>query len=422
MLHWSSKFAHCCFFDSHGYPDPDGRFEVLAGAGALRGVSAAPGEGWEMLERFRVSCRDWIMGHLSFEMKESQYGKGTARPEDIGFPALHFFQPETVLLLRDGVLEIGVVHPAGGGRPRAEAVYQEILGIPLPDTAPRSGAVPPGLLWNPRPGKEDYLAAVTAIQQHLARGDAYEVNFCMRQILTGHAVDAVQLFTRLGELSPAPFSALYRLRDRFLASASPERFLMKEGQRLLSQPMKGTIRRGNSPGEDAGLRHRLETSPKERSENVMAVDLVRNDLARTAQPGSVEVTELCGVYTFPQVHQLVSTVRALARTDVTAEQVLAAAFPMGSMTGAPKHRVLELIDRYEGAARGIYSGALGYFTPQGDFDFNVVIRSVSCDSREKKISVQTGSGITVYSDPEAEWEECLLKGHALKQAVEQCLS
>jgi para-aminobenzoate synthetase component 1 len=394
---------------------------MLAGAGALRCVSAAPRDGWEKLERFRVSCGDWIMGHLSFEMKESQYGKGTARTEEIGFPALYFFQPETVVLLRDSVLEIGVVHPgpAGGGRPLAEAIYREILGVPVQDSA--AHPAPPGLRWDTTPGKEDYLAAVTAIQRYLARGDAYEVNFCIRQVLAGHAVDPVKLFIRLAELSPAPFSALYQLADRFLVSASPERFLMKEAQGLLSQPMKGTIRRGSSPGEDAELRHRLETSPKERSENVMAVDLVRNDLARTAQPGSVQVTELCGVYTFPQVHQLVSTVRALARTGVTAGQVLEAAFPMGSMTGAPKHRVLELIDRYEGAARGIYSGALGYFTPAGDFDFNVVIRSVSCDRKGKKIAVQTGSGITVYSDPESEWEECLLKGRALKQAVEQCL-
>jgi para-aminobenzoate synthetase component 1 len=361
------------------------------------------------------------MGHLSFEMKESQYGKGTVLPGEIGFPALHFFRPETVVLLRNGVLEIGVVHrgSSDGGRPLAEAVYREILAVPVPDTAARPA--PPGLCWEAGPEKEDYLGAVTAIQQHLARGDAYEVNFCMRQILTGRSVDPVKLFKRLGELSPAPFSALYRLGDRFLVSASPERFLLKEGQRLLSQPMKGTIRRGSTPDQDAELRHRLETSPKERSENVMAVDLVRNDLARTAQPGTVQVTELCGVYTFPQVHQLVSTVRALARTGVTAEKVLEAAFPMASMTGAPKHRVLELIDRYEGAARGIYSGALGYFTPEGDFDFNVVIRSVSCDSQGKKISVQTGSGITVYSDPESEWEECLLKGRALKQAVEECL-
>jgi para-aminobenzoate synthetase component 1 len=394
---------------------------MLAGAGALGRVSAAPRDGWDALERFRASCGDWIMGHLSFEMKESQYGKGTVLPGEIGFPALHFFRPETVVLLRNGVLEIGVVHrgSSDGGRPLAEAVYREILAVPVPDTAARPA--PPGLCWEAGPEKEDYLGAVTAIQQHLARGDAYEVNFCMRQILTGRSVDPMKLFKRLGELSPAPFSALYRLGDRFLVSASPERFLLKEGQRLLSQPMKGTIRRGSTPDQDAELRHRLETSPKERSENVMAVDLVRNDLARTAQPGTVQVTELCGVYTFPQVHQLVSTVRALARTGVTAEKVLEAAFPMASMTGAPKHRVLELIDRYEGAARGIYSGALGYFTPEGDFDFNVVIRSVSCDRQGKKISVQTGSGITVYSDPESEWEECLLKGRALKQAVEECL-
>lgn len=405
----------------------------MVGVGAVDRMEATPRKGWQSLQNFRKSHADWVMGHISFEMKESQYGAGVPRPNLAGFPALHFFQPETVLVLRGGSLEIGIFSPGDPmeARARSEAILEEIRNVnpppappgpqPLPQALLQPGADPRAILWERRLDREAYLRQVTAIQDHLRRGDAYEVNFCNEHFAAGLQPDPVRLFTSLQRLSPAPFAALYRLEDRFLVSSSPERFLQKIGEQLITQPMKGTMHRGKDSDEDAALSARLRFSRKERSENIMAVDLVRSDLSRVAVPGSVEVVELCGIYTFPQVHQLVSTVRARMAPDASAEEVLEAAFPMGSMTGAPKHRVLQLIDRYERSARGIYSGALGYFTPEGDFDFNVVIRSIACDHRNKTVSIQTGSGITVYSDPAAEWEECLLKGHALKHAVAESI-
>lgn len=416
---WSSKFATCCLLDSNGYADPLGKFDAVLGAGMLSTVETAARGGWKALEDFRRNFSDWIFGHFSFEMKETQYGVGTVHPDETGFPVMHFFRPEILLLLKGDTLRIGL--PPGRPPGEAERLFGEISGF-TPGLNEVSGQPQTRTAnWRLRVEKEAYLRSVEAIQRHLRKGDAYEVNFCTEHYATDILTDPLRLFHRLNALSPAPFAALYRVNECFVASSSPERFLQKSGDRVISQPMKGTIRRGNSIEEDASLVDQLRSSAKERSENIMAVDLVRNDLSRTTVPGSVTVTELCGVYTFPQVHQLISTVTAKIRPGVSPESVLEAAFPMGSMTGAPKHRVLQLIDRYERSVRGIYSGALGYFTPEGDFDFNVVIRSVTGNRRRRTLSFQTGSGITVYSDPAREWEECLLKGYALEKAVMESL-
>ena len=149
----------------------------------------------------------------------------------------------------------------------------------------------------------------------------------------------------------------------------------------------------------------------------MIVDLVRNDLTRICKEGSVRVDELFGVYTFPQVHQMVSTISGVIKEDVSFPQIIDAAFPMGSMTGAPKHRVMQLINEFEPSARGIFSGSVGYINPDGDFDLAVVIRSIMYNQSTQHLSYQVGSGITFYSDAEAEWEECLLKAEAIRKVL-----
>src|SRR5262249_41024055 len=222
--------------------------------------------------------------------------------------------------------------------------------------------------------------------------------------------DPVSVYRELSSISPNPFSALYRINDKWLICASPERFLKKQGNKILSQPIKGTSERilGNEERDELS-REKLFKSPKERSENVMVVELVRNDLAKICKEGTVDVDELYGIYSFPQVHQMISTVVGELKENISFTDIIRATFPMGSMTGAPKKRVLELIERYEKTRRGIFSGALGYNSPGGDFDFNVVIRSILYNSSDRYLSFPTGSGITFYSDPEKEWEECLLK-------------
>ncbi len=230
-------------------------------------------------------------------------------------------------------------------------------------------------------------------------------------------IDPVSIYQNLIQLSPSPFSVLYKLNNKYLICASPERFLQKKGNRLLSQPMKGTAKRAlHDEAKDKNLKKELQISPKEQAENVMVVDLVRNDLSKICREGTVIVNELFGIYSYPQVHQMVSTVTGEMQENISFSQIVEAMFPMGSMTGAPKKRVMELIDEYENSKRGIFSGAVGYLH-QNDFDFNVVIRSIMYNSTNQYLSYLVGSGITFYSDPEKEWEECLLKGAAIKKVL-----
>jgi para-aminobenzoate synthetase component 1 len=228
----------------------------------------------------------------------------------------------------------------------------------------------------------------------------------------------LDLYESLTTISPNPFAAYYKLGDKHLLCASPERYLKKKGNKLFSQPIKGTsIRHPHNVQKDENSRLNLFHSEKDRSENVMVVDLVRNDLAKICQEGTVQVEELFGIYSFPQVHQMISTVSGLMRENMTIIEALKATFPMGSMTGAPKRKVMELIEKYEQSRRGLFSGAVGYISPDSDFDFNVVIRSILYNSTNKYLSFQTGSGITFYSNPEHEYEECLLKALAIQKVL-----
>lgn len=182
--------------------------------------------------------------------------------------------------------------------------------------------------------------------------------------------------------------------------------------------MKGTIKRNLVDfADDEKLKKELQLSAKDQSENVMVVDLVRNDLSKVCEDKTVKVDELFGIYSYPQVHQMISTISGQVKEGVSFSQIVEATFPMGSMTGAPKHRVMQLIDEFEESSRGIFSGSVGYIDDQGDFDFNVVIRSMMYNAATGYLSYQVGSGITFYSDPEKEWDECLLKGEAIKKVL-----
>ena len=231
------------------------------------------------------------------------------------------------------------------------------------------------------------------------------------------SIDPLTRFFRLNEMSSAPFSAYLSFDQKHVLCGSPERFIKKEGDTIISQPIKGTIKRGKNQEEDDKLVQQLKMDPKERSENIMITDLVRNDLSKTAAPGSVQVEELCEVYTFKTVHQLISTVTSKIKTGVHPVDVIKNAFPMGSMTGAPKVRAMEIIEEEEDFKRGIYSGSIGYFDPQGDFDFNVVIRSLIYNEKNHYLSARVGGAITALSDPEREYDECLLKMESMKRTL-----
>lgn len=345
------------------------------------------------------------MGHLSYDLLPAEPQGSLHKPDPHGFPQLYFFQPEILIRLKEDEISIEAPDP--------EKVYHAILNTALP--AATEGT---DLKIQSRMSREEYLDTIRKLQAHILRGDCYEINFCQEFYAANAHIDPVEVYTRLSEISPNPFSGLYRNGDRWLICASPERFIKKQGTHILSQPIKGTARRVREDAEvDEAQRAQLQQSEKDRAENVMIVDLVRNDLARICQEGTVKVDELFGVYPFPQVHQMISTISGELSPQVQFSDILEALFPMGSMTGAPKKRVMELIEKYEWSRRGIFSGALGYINPQNDFDFNVVIRSIIYNSTSRYLSFPTGSGITFYSNPEQEWEECQLKALGIMQAL-----
>jgi para-aminobenzoate synthetase component 1 len=253
--------------------------------------------------------------------------------------------------------------------------------------------------------------------EHIHRGDIYEANFCMEFYANNAVIEPLEIYQKLNNISKPPFATFYRNQHQYLLCASPERYIRKEANKIISQPIKGTAKRFTDSVLDENSKTELATNPKERSENIMIVDLVRNDLSHTANKGTVAVEELCGIYSFEQVHQMISTVVSTTDSSTSPIEILKTTFPMGSMTGAPKISAMKIIEELEETKRGLYSGAVGYFTPDNDFDFNVVIRSILYNAKEEYLSFSVGSAITSQSVPEMEYEECLLKAKAMFEVL-----
>lgn len=400
MLNWAKQFNIFCFLDNQDYSIQPQQYDCLLAVGVEESVSS---NDIKTVDTF-LEKRRWIFGHLSYDLKNSIHHFHPSEKNKIGFPDFYFFSPKILLEIKGESLTI---HSE-----KAEEIFEEINEQPI-EAKPSSA-----IIIQQRLTKENYLQKIKNLQEHILRGDCYEINFCQEFFAEDVTIDPVEVFQKLMNVSPTPFSALYKLADRYVICASPERFLKKTGNKIFSQPMKGTIKRNlQNHIEDEKLKQQLQQSAKDQSENVMVVDMVRNDLSKVCTQGSVKVDELFGVYSYPTVHQMISTISGELKPDIKFSEIIEATFPMGSMTGAPKHRVMELIDEYETSARGIFSGSIGYMNPNGDFDFNVVIRSIMYNASSKYLSYEVGSGITFYSDPEKEWEECLLKGEAIKKVL-----
>lgn len=444
MLEWASAHAEedagifCCL-DNQGYSARLGAgFECLLAVGAADRISTSAGHAFASLKTWADSHHDWLFGHFSYDLVweteagqgASQWTSGVAKVDPVGFPDLFFFIPETVIQLGPDTIRIGCLGndpgaiwerirsgPAGGGigRLTGGGIGNGTGG--QTGKGAGEGRISP---FTPRFTRAEYRECINDLQRHIRRGDCYEINFCQEFYSQPADLDPFAAWQALGQASPNPFSCFYRLPHRYLLCASPERYLKKAGDRLFSQPIKGTSAR--HPGEDVAdeaAASQLYHSAKDRSENVMVVDLVRNDLSRVCVAGTVQVEELYGIYPFPQVFQMISTITGQLQPGLHWSDAIRETFPMGSMTGAPKRRVVELIDRYERSRRGIFSGAVGYVTPDGDFDFNVVIRSLMYNRADRYLSYQVGSGITSYSNPDAEYEECLMKAKGILNALER---
>ncbi|MBO9657324.1 MAG: anthranilate synthase component I family protein [Chitinophagaceae bacterium] len=410
VLNWLQQFNTFSFLDNHQYQIEPHTQECLIAAG-VRDRFGHSGKGsLASLHDFTKQPKRWLFGHLGYDLKNDLEELSSSHPDHIGFEDVSFFEPMIVLRLSETSLIIEADDPA-----EVHLSIQHTSADILSQNDNSSS-----LSVQQKISRDEYLSVIKKLQQHILRGDCYEINFCQEFFAENAHIDPFRIYNNLSSISPNPFSGLYRQNDKWLLCASPERFIKKEGQKILSQPIKGTAKRVlTDKTADDQLKKDLFLNPKDRSENVMVVDLVRNDLAKLCEEGSVKVDELYGIYSFPQVHQMISTISGVLKPDTSFSDIVNATFPMGSMTGAPKKRVMQLIEQYEQTKRGIFSGAIGYISPDGDFDFNVVIRSIMYNSSSQYLSFQAGSAITFYADAEAEWEECVLKASAIRQALEK---
>lgn len=389
-------------FDVPDFIPTSRSYEFMAG---LESVADFSGELTE-LHAFHEQHTDWLLGYLTYDVKNQLEDLESAHPDRIELPELYFFVPRYIFLQYEGKWEVGFLDD----KDSEESVRKYLVEI---DQLEETEFDIPDIKLNHQVSHKEYLEAIEKVLWHIQRGDIYELNYCMEFYANEVQLSPQLVYQRLKEVSPTPFSAFMKLHDKFLMCASPERYLKKSGTKIISQPIKGTSPRDKNPIIDRANKEYLQISEKERAENIMIADLVRNDLSRIAARGTVKPEELCGIYSFRQVHQMISTISAELKSDINWVDAIEATFPMGSMTGAPKISAMQLIEKYEKSKRGLYSGAVGYVSPEGDFDFNVVIRSVLFNRKKACLSFMVGGAITNQSNPQKEYDECLLKASAI---------
>ncbi len=401
MLNWIKKFNIFCFLDNNEYEHTDPSFEWVAAVGATNSISINSFSDIQKISDFHLAYPGWLFGHFNYPSQQKDY---------IDFPAAFFYKPQMIIRSVGNSIQIS------SDTFSLHSIHDEINAQSSEIIAEQKK----NISVQCRTSKEEYLETISHLKKHIQRGDCYEINYCIDFFAENTSIDPYYLFHCLSAISPNPFSAFYRLEDKYCICASPERFLKKTGNTLYSQPIKGTAKRipADTAADQKSKEHLFE-SHKERAENVMVVDLVRNDMSRVCKPGSVFVNELFGIYSFPQVHQMISTIQGTVDENIPWVKIIEACYPMGSMTGAPKIKVLELIEKYESAPRGLFSGTIGYVTPDGNFDFNVVIRSMFYNNSLQRLSFKAGSGITFNSNAEQEYDECMAKASALMKILSE---
>lgn len=409
VLIWAQQFREVVYLDSNDYPQQYSSYDCILAVDAFTSITTDYHNAFEDLKQYQQISKDWLFGYLSYDLKNDIEVLNSNNFDGLDFPDLFFFQPKKIFLLKGNQLEIQYLNMCDD---EVEEDFEKIK-LQIADYRLKTKDV----AIKQRISKENYLEKVSKILEYIRRGDIYEANFCMEFFAENAIINPLEKFLKLNEISKSPQAVFFKNNIQFLISASPERYIKKEGDLLISQPIKGTAKRFIDPIEDEKSKNLLASDPKERAENIMVTDLVRNDLSRTAQKGSVKVEELCGIYSFEQVHQMISTITSILDNQYAAVDVIKTTFPMGSMTGTPKISVLKIIEELEETKRGLYSGAVGYFTPNGDFDFNVVIRSILYNQEKKYVSFSVGSAITSLSIPENEYEECLLKAKAMREVL-----
>ncbi|WP_418638938.1 anthranilate synthase component I family protein [Winogradskyella sp.] len=412
LLLWSQQFDDVVWLDSNNHNDEYSSYDAVLAVDAFTAIRTDYFDAFERLKDYQLSVNDWIFGYLAYDLKNTTERLKSENLDGLDFPDLYFFQPKKLFLFKGNQVEIQYLKMVD------DEIADDLLSV---NSCVSLSAVETS--QNPikiklRIHKDEYSAKVTKMLTHIHRGDIYEANFCQEFYAENSKINPLDTFKKLNAISQPPFASFLKFEDKYMMSASPERYIKKTGTKVISQPIKGTAKRSEDKAEDLRLAEELSKDPKERSENIMIVDLVRNDLSHTACKGSVEVKELCKVYSFLQVHQMISTIQSKVQPETNPVDIIKTTFPMGSMTGAPKISAMKIIENLEETKRGLYSGSVGYFAPNGDFDFNVIIRSILYNETKKYISYSVGGAITAKSDPLKEYEECLIKAKAMREALE----
>lgn len=413
LLHWAQQFEEVVWLDGNGYEQKHTSYQAILAVDAFTSIKTDSHQGFEQLKEYQTLSNDWLFGYLTYDMKNDVERLQSKNFDGLGFPDLYFFQPKRVFLFTENEVEIQYLNMIDD---ELEHDWEEITNTQI-ETDLQHANQP--IKIKLRTSKDSYFEKVGEMLNHMQRGDIYEANFCQEFYAEDTRIDPLSTFFHLNEISQPPFAVFLKIETLFGLSASPERYVKKTGNTIVSQPIKGTAKRLVDAAADIQMMLDLAQDPKERSENIMITDLVRNDLSKIAQKGSVVVDELCKVYSFKQVHQLISTIRCELDPEISVVDIIRNTFPMGSMTGAPKVSAMKIIEDLEDSKRGLYSGTVGYFTPNGDFDFNVMIRSILYNESRKYVSYSVGGAITAKSIPEKEYEECLLKAKAMREALER---
>lgn len=397
VLAFGNSHTHFVFLENAGEPfAPSWVAEGwLAGVGAHQ-VLRDDGHFFDQLSTAKVE--NPLMGYLGYDLKNQVEKLSSSNFDGIKAPDAQLMEPIHFLHFDGRELHIS-------SHENSESVWESIQQTSLPVEP----AAMPHIPLKARIARQEYLNKVAQVIDNIVAGEVYELNLCIEYFAESVYINPPDVYQSLISQTSMPFACCLKMEHHHVMCASPERFLKKEGQKLISQPIKGTRKRGQNVLEDEQLKKELLHSEKDRAENVMIVDLVRNDLTRVCTYGTIEVEELFGIYSFSNVHQMISTVSGMMRDELHFSEALRKTFPMGSMTGAPKIRAMELIEELETSKRGIYSGAVGIIYPNGDFDFNVVIRSLLYNEKDSYLSVPAGGAITYDSRAEEEWDEIQIK-------------
>ena len=410
LLFWAQQFETVTWLDSNNYNQQYSSFDSALAADEFTSIKTDYHNAFEKLREYQTITKDYIFGYIAYDVKNDVERLTSNNFDGLDFADLYFFQPQKLVFIKGNTIEFHYLKMVD------DEIENDFKFIKkLKDS--KNKKLKSDIKIKLRIHKDEYHKKVTKVLDHIKRGNIYEANFCQEFYAENATINPLEVYNHLNKISEPPFATFLKIEHQYLLSATPERYIKKEGNKIISQPIKGTAKRLRSKIDDEKIASDLSRDIKERSENVMIVDLVRNDLSKTAKIGSVKVEELCKVYTFKQVHQMISTVVSEINETTHPIDILQSTFPMGSMTGAPKVSAMKIIEELEETKRGLYSGTVGYFTPTGDLDFNVVIRSIFYNEEKKYVSYSVGGAITAKSIPEKEYEECLLKAKAMKYVL-----